>query len=203
MFSSCLQIRRPSFFFGKLWNEEKIIFLPKLYFFQNYIPSKIILPDMTMMCIRGWMQMVYCHMIYSPETEQNKTMRYSDTGSGILVIFTYKMVTIHSIYVLCAQWVLFVTPDSSSCLPCHSIRLLTPPLLVINCLSCSPLGGPGPPQFPHPGWPHFPQAPGTFPLFCRTQLYSFLPIHINQLSGFLWRHQSLAYRLTWISETLS
>ncbi len=26
-------------------------------------------PDLTMMYIRGWMQLVYCHMIYSPETE--------------------------------------------------------------------------------------------------------------------------------------
>ncbi len=82
---------------------------------------------------------------------------------GTLVMFTYKMVTIHSIYVLCARWVLFVTPDSSSRLPCCSIRLLPPPLLVFNCLSCSPLGGPGPPPFPPPGLTPFPSGSRHLP----------------------------------------
>jgi hypothetical protein len=125
-------------------------------------------PDVMMMYIRGWMQMVYCHMIYSPETKQNETMRYSKTVSWIIGNIYIQMVTIHSIYLLCARWVLFVTPDSSSHLPCCSMRLLPPPLLVINCLSCSLLGGPGPPSYLHPGWPHFPQAPGTFPILRRT-----------------------------------
>ncbi len=29
----------------------------------------VAVPDMTMTYIRGWLQMVYCHMIYSPKTE--------------------------------------------------------------------------------------------------------------------------------------
>jgi hypothetical protein len=113
--------------------------------------------------IRGWMQMVYCHMIYSPETEQ---IRQWDTWMQryrILEIFTYKMITIRSIYVLCAQWVLCVTPDSSSYLPCRSLRLLPPPLLMFNCLSCSPLGGPGHPPFPPPGLTPFPSGSRHLP----------------------------------------
>ncbi len=35
-------------------------------------------------------------------------------------------------------------------LPGCSMRVLSSPLLLINCLSCSPLGGPGPPPFPYP-----------------------------------------------------
>ncbi len=115
-------------------------------------------PDVMITYIREWMQMVYCHMIYSPETEQ---IRQWDTWIrcyGILVIFTYKMVTIHRIYVLCAWWVLFVMPDSSSRLPFRSISLLPPPLLVINSLSCSPLGGAGPSPCPPPGLTPFPSG---------------------------------------------
>ncbi len=78
----------------------------------------------------------------------DKTMRYLDTALWNIGKFTYKMVTIHRIYVLCARWVLFVMPDSSSRLPFRSISLLPPPLLVINSLSCSPLGGGRP--FPMP-----------------------------------------------------
>ncbi len=55
------------------------------------------------------------------------------------------MVIIHSDYILCARWVLLFTPDSSSSLPGCSMRVLPPPLLLINCLSCSPHGGLGPP----------------------------------------------------------
>ncbi len=90
------------------------------------------------------------------QTEQNKTMRYSDTVSWILGNIYMQMVAIHSIYVLCARCVLFVTPDSSSRLPCCSIRL---------CLEGRAL-----PHIPDPGWPRFPQAPGTFPLLRRTQV---------------------------------
>jgi hypothetical protein len=71
--------------------------------------------------------------------------------------------TIHHIYVICARWVLFVTPDSSSHLPCRSIRLLPPPLLVINSLSCYPLGGPGPPPFPQPRLTPFPSGSRHLP----------------------------------------
>ncbi len=61
---------------------------------------------------------------------------------------------------LCQAWPFF--PSSSS-----SVRLLSPPLLAVNCLSCSPLGGPGPPSSPHPRWPHFPRVPGTIPPLCQ------------------------------------
>ncbi len=57
-------------------------------------------------------------------------------------------------YVLCARWVSFVTPDSSPSLPDCSMRVLPPPLLLINCLS----GGPGPPPFPTPGLTPFPSG---------------------------------------------
>ncbi len=43
----------------------------------------------------------------------------------------------------CHAWLFF---PSSSC----SMWLLTPSLLAVNCLSCSPSGGPGPPSFPPP-----------------------------------------------------
>jgi hypothetical protein len=107
-------------------------------------------PDLTMTYIRGCMQMVFCHMIYLPETEQYKTMRYSNTVSLIIGNIYIQMLTIHSINVLCSRWVLFVMPDSSSRLPCCSMRLLPPPLLVLNWLYCSRLGGPGLPHTPPP-----------------------------------------------------
>ncbi len=82
---------------------------------------------------------------------------------GTSLLFTYKMVIIHSNYVLCARWVHFVTPDSPSRLPCCSMRVLPPPLLVINCLSCSLHGGPGPPPFPPPGLTPFPSGSRHLP----------------------------------------
>ncbi len=113
--------------------------------------------------IRGWIQMVYCHFIYSPETKQTRQWDISILCYGTSVIFTYKMVTIHSNMELCAWWVLFVMPDSSSHPPCCSMRLLPPPLLVINCLSCSPPGGLGPPPFPPPGLTPFPSGSRHLP----------------------------------------
>ncbi len=94
--------------------------------------------------------MVYCHMIYSPETKQNKTVRYLNMVSWNVITIYIQNGIIHSDYILCARWVLLVTPDSSSSLPGRSMRVLPPPLLLINCLSRSPLGGPGPPPFPLP-----------------------------------------------------
>jgi hypothetical protein len=61
--------------------------------------------------IRQWDIWIWCH--------------------GTLLLFTYKMVIIHSNYVLCARWVLFVMLDSSSHLPCCSMRVLPPPLLIL------------------------------------------------------------------------
>jgi hypothetical protein len=84
---------------------------------------------------------------------QSKTRWYKIFEYGVMNVITIyiQMGIIYSDYKLCARWVLLVTPDSSSCLLGCSVRVLPPPLLLINCLSCSPLGGPGPPPFPPPG----------------------------------------------------
>ncbi len=66
-------------------------------------------------------------------------------------------------YVLCAWWVLVVTSDSSSCLPARPMGVLFPPLLLINCLSCSSLGGPGPPSSPSNGLTPFPSGSSHSP----------------------------------------
>ncbi len=84
----------------------------------------------------------------------------------LLLLFTYKMVIIHSDYILCSRWVLFVTPDSSSRLPGRSMRVLPLPLLLINCLSCSPLPDP----FTPPGLTPFPS--GSRPLPASSSAYS-------------------------------
>jgi hypothetical protein len=70
---------------------------------------------------------------------------------------------VHSDYVLCAQWVSFVTPDSSSSLPTCSMRVLPPHLLLFNCLSCPLSGGQGPPPFPALGLTPFPSGSGHLP----------------------------------------
>ncbi len=114
-------------------------------------PKNLTVTNATNTYIRGWMQMVYCYMIYSPETKQIRRWDIWIRCHGTLLLFTYKMVTVHRNYVLYAWWVLFVTPDSSFRLPCCSMGVLPPPLLVINFLSCSLPGGPGPPPFPPPG----------------------------------------------------
>ncbi len=80
--------------------------------------------------------------------------------TGALLLFTY-ICNYSQHYVLCARWVLVVTLDSSSSLLGCSMRVLPPPLLLINCLSCSPLGGPGPLPFPPP--------PRVDPIFLRVQ----------------------------------
>ncbi len=146
------------------------------------ICTHICVPDMTMVYIRGWMQMVYCQMIYSPETKQNKTVRYLKMVSrDIITVYIQNgdySLLLHN-YVLCARWVFFVTPDSSSNLPGCSMGVLPSPLLLMNCLSCSLSRGPGPPPSPPPpGWAHFPQGPGTFPLLRQIQ-YDYLHMYID------------------------
>jgi hypothetical protein len=80
-----------------------------------------------------------------------------------IVTIYIQMEFIHSDYILCAWWVLLVTPDSSSSLPGCSMRVLPTPLLLINCLSCSPPGVPGPPPFPPPGLTPFPSGSRHLP----------------------------------------
>jgi hypothetical protein len=46
----------------------------------------------------------------------------------------------------------------------RSMRVLSPPLLAVNCLSCSPLGGSGPPSFPPPGLTPFPSGSRQHPI---------------------------------------
>jgi hypothetical protein len=93
---------------------------------------------------------------------------------GTLLLFIYKMVIIHNNYVLCAQWVLFVTPDSSFSLPCCSMRVLPLPLLVINCLSCPLPGGPCPPPFPPPRLTPFPSGSRHLPTSSSDTIYILL-----------------------------
>jgi hypothetical protein len=91
---------------------------------------------------------------------------------NIITIYI-QMVIIHSDYILCARSVLLVTPDSFSSLPGCSMRVLPPPMLLNNCLSCSPLGGPGPPLFPPPGLTPFPSGTSTLLLrWLQLELYS-------------------------------
>ncbi len=117
-----------------------------------------IVPDVTMTYIRGWMQMVYHHMIYSPETD--KQVWQWDHGTWWLDnidIFTrmdnghlkvhYRILivlTLCTMGPLCHTWPFF--PSSS-----RSMMLLSPPLLAVSCLSCCLPGGPGPPSSPPPG----------------------------------------------------
>jgi hypothetical protein len=107
----------------KNFNGQKMSNFYLAFYIHIYLAITCV-PDVTMTYIRRWMQMVYCHMIYSFETEQNKTTRYSDTVSWIVGNIHLQMVTIYSIYVLCARWVLLVTPDSSSHPPCCPMGLL-------------------------------------------------------------------------------
>ncbi len=108
-------------------------------------------------------------MIYSPETKQNKAVRYLNMVSRSTITIYIQMAVIHCDYVLCARCVSFVTLDSSSSLHDCSMGVLPSPLLLINCFSCSPFGGRALPNSPHPGWPYFSQGPGTFLLLRQLQ----------------------------------
>ncbi len=66
-----------------------------------------------------------------------------------LLLFTYKWYCTQWLRTLCTMGLLcHVGQDSSSSFPVCSMRVLPPPLLLINCLSCSLSGGPGSPPFP-------------------------------------------------------
>ncbi len=139
-------------------------------------------PDVTMKYIRGWMQMVYFHMIYSPETDKEAWQRdhgkqwlaYIDNiythGQGTFVKYI-KDIKYSS---FCVRWVLFVMPDSSC-------RLLPAPwcCCLLLCWQLTAylalhLGGRALPHPPHPGWPHFLWVPGNIPPLCLIQLRTHL-----------------------------
>jgi hypothetical protein len=135
----------------------------------TFIPGcwTLTVPDETWLYIRGWMQMVYSIVIWFillKQTKQDgKILEYGDMEH---YYYLHTNGNYSWYYVLCAQWVFFVTPDSLSSLPSCSMEVLLLPLLLNHSLSCSLPGGLGPPPFPLPGWPHFLQGPGTFPLLC-------------------------------------
>ncbi len=113
-------------------------------------------PDATRVYITGWMQMVfYYYMIYSPDTNnQGKTSGYIHTIVATLYLQNNGHYSQYC--VLCAWWDLDVALDPSCCPPGSPMGVLSPPLLQINCLSCSPLGGPGSPLAPLPKVTPFP-----------------------------------------------
>ncbi len=144
------------------------------------------MPNVTLTYIRGWMQMVYQHMIYSPEIKNKHDNRIiihsvwnivnvSLHGKAYLQVH-YRMLTILTLFTmgpLRHVWLFF---PSSAC----SMRLLTPALLAVNCLSCSLLGGPGPPPFPPPGLTPFPSGSRHHPTSLSdtiTFTYIFLKMH--------------------------
>jgi hypothetical protein len=91
-------------------------------------------------------------------------VRHQITFTQLLPLYTCRiMVSNSQYYISCAWWVLDVASDPSCCPPGSPMGVLSPPLLQINCLSCSSLGRPGLLSSPSPNWPHFPQGPRTHP----------------------------------------
>jgi hypothetical protein len=113
------------------------------------------------------MQMVFYYlMIYSPETNnQGKIMDYTFITSRNWCHYIHvENVANSQCYILCAWWVLDVASDPSCCPPGSPMGVSSPPLLQINCLSCSPLGGPGSPSAPFPKLTPFPSGSTHLPI---------------------------------------
>ncbi len=142
---------------------------------------------------------IYYRMINSPETVIK--VRHRITFTQLLLNTTRAMVTASQYYVLCAWWVLDVASDQSCCPPGSPMEVLPPPPLQINCLSRSPLGGPGTPlPPPFPWWPHFPQVHAlTHPSVCykyyNTNIYSTtVPTYLKYYSIYSRRDKFRAVR---------
>jgi hypothetical protein len=127
-------------------------------FYQHRLLSIVFVPYATLLYIRGWMQMVllpYDLFSWNKAKRDGKIFEYG--AMNVITIYIQNGI-IHSDYILSARWVLLVMSDSSSSPSGRSMRVLPSPLLLINCLSCSPHGGPGPPPFPLPGLTPFPSG---------------------------------------------
>jgi hypothetical protein len=98
--------------------------------------------------IRGWMKMVYRHMIYSPETDKQiwHWFRYSWRLDNI---YTHRQRSLKECS-LCARWVLFVTPDSSSPLPLAPCCCWLLPCWQLTAYPALHLGAGPSPIPPHP-----------------------------------------------------
>jgi hypothetical protein len=138
---------------------SSIIFTHKLLSLPSYLLiSFIFVPDVTVLYIRGWMQMVfYCHMIYSPETKQNKMVRYLNMVPWTLLLFTYKWYYLQWSHTLCT-----VGPS------CHTGRFLQSSWLLHESVAPSsaadkllilpPTWRAGPTSIPPPGLTPFPSG---------------------------------------------
>jgi hypothetical protein len=102
----------------------------------------------------------YYHTIYSPETNnQDKTSDY---------IYIYYIQQRNSRYITKLHTLCMMSSCcriGPSCCPPGSPMGVSPlPLLQINCLSCSPQGGPGPPSAPLPIVSPFPSGSTHSPI---------------------------------------
>jgi hypothetical protein len=100
---------------------------------------------------------LYCHMIYSPETDKHSKTQFMITNSGInrLLHMTYTVIRTLCIRVL---WCCIKPVPRVSL---HPGDIYPPSLSDANCLSPPPPAPrAGPPHFPPPSrWSHFPQGP--------------------------------------------
>ncbi len=130
----------------------------------------VTVPDATVLYIRGWMQMVLLPSDLFSGNKAKQTVRYLNTTSwivntiyiqnGILQVITYSVQDWSFLSSRTLLPVFLVAPwECCPLLCCWSTAYLAP------CLEGRAL-----PHSPLPGWPHFPQGPGTFPLLHRLQL---------------------------------